>query len=45
MPVVADEPGGVTIGMIGVDDAGATSGDTLVVGTAAVGLTPRLPIS
>jgi microcompartment protein CcmK/EutM len=44
--VVVDEPvEGVTVGMVGIDEVGATTGDTVVVGTADGGLTPRLPIS
>jgi hypothetical protein len=41
--------GGETVGTVGIDGAGLPTlpvmGDTLVVGTAVRGLTPRLPIS
>jgi hypothetical protein len=40
---------GETVGIVGIDGAGLPKlpvmGDTLVVGAAVVGLTPRLPIS
>jgi hypothetical protein len=37
--------GGVTVGMVGTNVLTPTVGDTLIVGTAAGELTPRLPIS
>jgi hypothetical protein len=45
--VVADETGAgdVTVGMIGTTEVDPTKGDTVIVGTAAAELTPRLPIS
>jgi hypothetical protein len=49
--VAVDEAvaGGETVGIVGIDGAAlptlAVMGDTLVVGIADVGLTPRLPIS
>jgi hypothetical protein len=47
---VVDETvdGNVTVGMVGTNALGPTvptTGDTLIVGTAAAELTPRLPIS
>jgi hypothetical protein len=49
--VVADEAvaGGETVGIVGIDGAALPTlpvmGNTLVVGSAVGGLTPRLPIS
>jgi hypothetical protein len=45
--VVADETAGgdVTVGIVGTNGAVPTVGNTLIVGTAAAELTPRLPIS
>jgi hypothetical protein len=37
--------GDATIGMVGISPTVPTVGDTLIVGTAAAELTPRLPIS
>src|SRR3984893_14650967 len=45
--VVGDETlsGDVTVGIVGINGAIPTVGNTLIVGTAAAELTPRLPIS
>jgi hypothetical protein len=47
--VVEAVAGGETVGNVGIDGAGLPTlpvmGDTLVIGIADVGLTPRLPIS
>src|SRR6266851_6980315 len=45
--VVGDETvsGDVTMGIVGTNGAIPTVGNTLIVGTAAAELTPRLPIS
>src|SRR6202171_5962860 len=45
--VVGDETvsGDVTVGIVGTNGAIPTVGNTLIVGTAAAELTPRLPIS
>ena len=45
--VVVDktEAGDVTVGIVGTNDAVPIVGNTLIVGTAAAELTPRLPIS
>jgi hypothetical protein len=45
--VVGDETigGDVTVGIVGTDPKVPTEGNTLIVGTAAAELTPRLPIS
>src|ERR1700730_4789597 len=51
VPAVVDEAvaGGETVGIVGTDGAGLPTlpvmGNTLVVGSADEGLTPRLPIS
>lgn len=47
MLVVVDEPAGgdVTVGMIGMTGVAPTRGGTVIVGTVAAELTPRLPIS
>ena len=49
MVVVEAVAGGETVGIVGIDGAALPTlpvmGNTLVVGTAVVGLTPRLPIS
>jgi hypothetical protein len=37
--------GDATVGMVGTNGVGPTVGDTVIVGTAAAELTPRLPIS
>jgi hypothetical protein len=45
--VVVDEPvgGEVRVGIVGTGPTVTTVGDTLIIGTAAAELTPRLPIS
>ena len=45
--VVEDETadGDATVGMVGTNGVSPTVGDTVIVGTAAAELTPRLPIS
>ncbi|MEH2470756.1 hypothetical protein V1284_002200 [Nitrobacteraceae bacterium AZCC 2299] len=47
MLAVVDETvgGDATVGMVGTNALGPTTSDTLIVGTAAAELTPRLPIS
>ena len=49
MVVVEAVAGGETVGIVGIDGVELPTlpvmGDTLVVGIADVGLTPRLPIS
>jgi hypothetical protein len=47
VPVVVDETvgGEVMVGIVGTGPTIPTVGDTLIVGTAAAELTPRLPIS
>jgi hypothetical protein len=47
VPVVVDETvgGEVMVGIVGTGPTVTTVGDTLIVGTAAGELTPRLPIS
>ena len=45
--LVVDEAvaGDATGGIVGTDELGPTTGDTVVVGTIGAALTPRLPIS
>jgi hypothetical protein len=47
VPAVVDETvaGDVTVGIVGTNGAVLSVGNTLIVGTAAAELTPRLPIS
>src|SRR6266481_201763 len=46
LPVVDETAGGdVTVGIVGTNAVVPTVGNTLIVGTAAAELTPRLPIS